>query len=487
MARKDPGPDTCSAAYEVMAPKWDMITHLLGGTSTMRDAGRTYLPQHTHEDDGDYDVRLAVNTLTNYVELTLDSLVGKPFSERIKRKDDIPEKVAALLDDIDLQGNDIDAFCRRWFRDSIAKSFSHVLIDFPKVQTDEQRTYADDLAENNRPYWCHIAPEQVIFAAADVINGIEVLTHVRIREQIVERQGWEEVTVDQIRVLEPGTWAIYRAMEDKRTKKIIWKQVDAGTTSLNFIPMVTFYSNHQGLMLGKPPLEDLAYLNVRHWQSTSDQINVLTVARFPMLAVAGATDTQGDVMAIGPKQLLGTRDANGKFYYVEHTGKAISAGKDDLEKLEQYMASYGAEFLRKKPGGSETATARALDSAEATSPLQDMTYRFMDAINMALWMTAQWLDEDEGGSVELTTDFGPDEISDVDMRTLNEARRNRDLGREQYLQELQRRGVLPEDFDYEENVNQLKNEPQIESPFATGNNTDGSAKSNVDNRTQTET
>lgn len=475
-------PSTTSAAYDYMAPKWNMINCVLGGTASMRAAGQTYLPQHPHESPENYKNRLNCATLLNMTEITLESQVGKPFSEEVKKIKMSPD-MEKFCEDVDLQGNNHHSFLRQWFRAGIAKCFCHVLIDRPKLSTPVTgvRTVADDLKENNRPYWTIIAPEDVIFIEYAKMGEGLVPVHIRIKEEIVQRVGYTEECIRRIRILTPGAWEV---MEERKQKngKVIWVQVDFGTTSLDYIPFVTFYANGAE-MIGKPPLEDLAYLNVRHWQSTADQTNILTVARFPMLAVSGAHDTPGkDVMVIGPRQLLATRAENGKYYYVEHSGKAITSGAEDLEKLEQDMAAYGAEFLRKRPGGS-TATARALDSAEATSPLQDMTLRFEDAANTVLWMTADWmkLESDKDASFVMLTDFGPEEVKDVDLRTLSEARRNRDISRKGFLEELKRRGSLASTFDIKKDLTELKSEPTIESPFATGFNTDGSAGSNVDN------
>lgn len=475
--KRDPNdPSTVSEAWEHMAPKWAMIEHLLGGTEAMRAAGSMYLPQHAEESDQDYRERLETATLFNMTELTLNSLVGRPFSDPVKLKDDVPESIRKLEKDIDLQGNSISTFAREWFREGVAKALSHVLIEHPRTKMLDadgkpiKRTRRDDLRDNNRPYWVHIKPENVIFMQTEVVGGVERLTHVRIYECFYERVGFAQQEVKQIRVLEPGTFTVYRAVEDKRRKKKVrWDIVDGGETGLDFVPMVTFYAERKGVGEGKPPMEDLAYLNVRHWQSTADQNNILTVIRFPMLAVAGATDQTGDIMKIGPRQLLGTRQENGRFYYVEHSGKAVEAGERDLAALEEQMASYGAEFLKKRPG-NPSATARALDSAEATSPLQDMTNRFIGAMNAALDVTAAWLGEKDGGTVDIPTDFGPDEISDVDMRTLSEARRNRDLSRKAYLLELKRRGALSDDFNPEADLKLLTSETVVESPFATGQN-----------------
>lgn len=474
-------PSTTSDAYDIMAPKWRMIDALLGGTATMRAMGETYLPKHPHETPENYKNRLAATTLLNMTELTLESLVGKPFSDPLKLKGE-PAAIATFQEDVDMQGTNLHVFARGWMREGIAKGFSHVLIDMPKTHVPEgvQRTLADDQAENMRPYWSRICPENVLFISYSDVSGQMQPNHVRLFEPIVVRYGFTEVQKIQIRVLEPGTWMVYQQRIDAN-KKVFWDLIDSGVTGLNYIPFVTFYANEEGPMLAKPPLEDLAHLNIRHWQSTSDQMNILTVARFPMLAVSGAHDIgQGNNMTIGPRQLLATRAENGKFYYVEHSGAAIESGAKDIEKIEQDMAAYGAEFLRKRPGGT-TATARALDSAEASSPLQDMTLRFKDSLEHLISMTADWMKEPDTTEVIIATDFGPDDVKDVDMRTLAEMRRNRDISRDQFIIELQRRGALADDFDAAKNLLELQSEITIASPFATGVNVDGATANGVDN------
>lgn len=462
MAKKDDpstDPSTQSLAYTAMAPKWQMMETLLGGTASMREAGADYLPQHEEESDSNYDERLQRCTLFNMTELTLESLVGKPFSEPLRLKDDVPKQLADIADDIDLQGNNVSTFCRNWFREAIAKALCHVLIDMPTLTAEQKkdRTVADDNAENRRPYWCLVKPEDVIFADVQMIGGKEVLKHIRIREQYIERVGYAQVVHERIRVLEPGTWELLELQEDPDNKrKPKWVRIDGGVTDIDYIPIVTFYANRSAPMQGKPPLEDLGYLNIRHWQSTADQINVLTVSRFPMLAVAGATDQSGATMAIGPRQLLGTKDPNGRFYYVEHSGKSIEAGATDLADLEQKMAAYGAQFLKKMPG-NQTATARALDTAESMSPLQDMAHRFINAVKAAMTMTMRWIDATAttGGSVEIMTDFGPSETDQAVLTALVAARKSGDLSREDFLERLKQLDILSDEFDPKVNLLRL--------------------------------
>lgn len=477
-------PSTTSMAYNLMAPVWQKITDVLGGTTSMRAAGQAHLPEHDNELGSAYSDRLAASTLFNATELTLDSWVGRPFSDPINISEEVTEPIADLLEDVDLQGNAVGVFAREWFKEGISKAFAHILVDFP-LTPDGERTLADDRAENLRPYWLLVKPENLIFASATIVEGREVLTHIRIREQITQRVGFSEVTTQRIRVLDrifPGenpfqilgmdaTLAqelIISGQEDgvffsiwtlmhKEDEEDEWVLTQAPTKAdIDEIPLVTFYANREGLMQGNSPIECLADLNIRHWQSTSDQINILTVARFPMLALSGG-DEDESIVEIGPKRMLFTPEPTGKFYYVEHTGKAIAAGRQDLMDLEEQMGEYGADFLKKRPGNL-TATARALDAAEATSPLQDATIRFNDALAQAKMLTSKWLGVEDDGVIEVSVDFGPEEAISGDLNALKEMRRSRDLNREDYLEEMKRRGVLGDSFDMELNEQRLEEE-----------------------------
>lgn len=455
MAKKDEANvATPSLAYETMRPRWYKMDTLLNGTETMRAAVEAMAPRHEHESDINYNDRIQGNVLFNMVDLTLRTWVGRPFANQIQFTEDFSTHLVPLMDDVDLNGNKLDVFARRWFRDGVAKAFSHVLVEFPRVQMGEQpRTMADDEAMNIRPYLVHVGPEQLIFALARRVDGKEVLTHLRISETVVSLDGWEEKVTEQIRVLEmdwynagtdeePDFVQKVRVDIHRQDEKEVWIVTETFWMDIDFIPLVTFYADRQGFMIGRSPLDDLADLNIRHWQSMSDQISILTVARFPMLACSGGDDEEGKLI-IGPKEWLYTPDPAARFYYVEHKGAAIKAGSEDLQELEKRMQSYGAEFTKDRPD-RESASARNLDSAEATSPLQDVTYRFNDAMNYALWIMSVWMNKVHAGKATVPTEFTSPEASE--LQALYNTWKEGGLTTEEYLKELQRRGVLSEEF-----------------------------------------
>lgn len=480
-----------------MLPMWRLMDALLGGTETMRNAGKEYLTQHTGEVDSRYRERQTQATLWNQLDITLGGWVGRPFRDPLKLNDDVPEEITKLSDDIDQLGTNIDTFARYWFKSGVAKAFCHVLIEQPQVQPREDGeplSKADVAQQGIRPYWSLIEADEVIAARSAVIDGQEVYTHVRIHERTLvpdPNDPFNEIWEERIRVydryVDSVTVTVYKRDEEKDGDSADgWPQEGRQPIELGIkeIPLVTFYADRQGFLLGRSPLQDLAELNKKHWNSQSDQDNILTIARFPILAASGVSSIDGsDALSgdpqagsdfngkkgvvIGPWNVLVSEEVGSKFYYVEHSGKAIKTGQDSLDTLEAKMAAYGSEFLKKSPD-RQTATARAMDSQESVSPLQAITLNFIDAMQTALALTAKWMNlstkedgEEEkfhGGTVNIVTDFGPEDASGVDQAALNAMRQARDISGKQMRREAKRRGILADDFDEKANKKELEEE-----------------------------
>jgi hypothetical protein len=442
MANKK-GPDETSPWYDMMLPKWQLVETLLNGTDTMRAAGTKYLPQHEGESRGAYNERLFKTTLLNLTKLTLESWVGRPFREPLK-DDELPDDQRSWFQNVDLQGNNLDIWARDVFREGLAKGMTHVLVDFPRLAnpTEGVRTLADDNAQGSRPYFVHVKPENLFYAHAEVVDGVEKLMQIRLKEHVMVEDGFEQVSITRIKVLTPGRVVTY----DQNPKTEEWFKVQEYEYDLDFIPLVTFYSDRMDFMMAQAPLMDLAHLNVAHWQSQSDQTAILTTTRFPMLAGSGV-DAEEDKIVVGPNNMLTTNDPQGRFYYVEHGGKAIEAGRKDLESLEDRMKGYGAEFLKKRPG-RETATARSLDSSESMSGLQAVTIAFQAVVNHLYILAATWTGG-EAGTVEINTQFGSDETDSRALDSLRDLRLNRDISRVGLIAELVRYNILSDEFDAE--------------------------------------
>lgn len=431
--------DSTSSAVDAMSQNWPIVKTLMGGTASIRKAGKTYLPQWPNESDEGYKARLTTATLYPAFKRTVEVLAAKPFSKALTLSDDVPARMIPWLDNVDLQGRNLQAFASDLMTDCVGYGISGVLVDYPEAQGIT--TVADERAAGVRPYFIHYPPGAVLGWRTERVNGYDRIVHLRLRECKLESDGgYGETEVEQIRVLTPGAWQLWRKNEKKE-----WFLVDEGTATLKEIPFVAFYGNRTGFMTGEPPLIELAYQNIEHYQSSSDQQTILHVSRVPILTIIGANeDTK---ITIGSSSAV-TLPHGATMSYVEHSGAAIGAGRQSLLDLEERMRQTGAELLVLQPG-QITATQVHSENEANKCALQRIVENFGDALDQCLQFMADWVGEAEGGDVELFRDFGAASLSDASAQLLLQTNQSGKISDQTLISEFKRRGILAADLDFE--------------------------------------
>ncbi len=435
-------PSKTIPAVDAMRQDWAIVAPLMGGTAAMRAAGKALLPQYPAEEDDAYRERLSLSTLLPAYAETISNNTSRVFAEPLQLGDDVPEAIAELCADVDMGGNDLNAFAVEYFRVGLSHGLCHVLIDYP--QAGELQTAADEQAAGVRPYAVLVHPERVL--GWRVEGG--KLAQVRFTESIEVADGEFGVeTVEQIRVLEPSLWRTYRKREGGG-----WAVHQEGRTSLGYIPWVTFYAGRTGMMTARPPLLELAHLNVKHWQSQSDQDNLLHVARVPLLFMFTDDEQFKLVISAGSATRM-PKDGDAK--YVEHTGAAITAGRESLQDLIEEMRMAGAKLLQKDKQQTKTAAQANEEAAQELSPLARLANQFADCIAQMLQIFADYRGLPEGGTVEMRGNFDADFVPEVSLPLLLNMASAGKLSDETLFAEMQRRGVISDEYSWQEEQERL--------------------------------
>lgn len=439
-----------SADVKALAVAWPMLQALQDGTTAMRAASTTYLPRWPAEEQAAYIARLATATLFPAYRRTVGVMAGKPFSKALALND-MPAQVETWAENIDLQGVNLHNFAAEMFRRTVGYGLAGVLVEYPRVQAAGPRTVAAVEKAGLRPYWVRVRHDQILGWKTATVNGSVQLSQLRLLESVEEDDGeWGVTSVGQVRVLFPGGWQTYRATG----KDNAWSLFEEGRTTLTRIPFVPFYGLREAMMIGLPPLIDLAHLNVKHWQSQSDQDTILHVARVPILAMIGAEDSTA--LSVGASSAV-KMPQGADLKFVEHSGAAIGAGEISLVALQEQMIQTGAELLVKKPG-DRSATESANDAEANKSDLQRMAEGFEDSLDMALEFTAEYGHLDSAGTVSLFSDYGAATLSDASATLVKDLALGGMLSKVTALRELQRRGVLAADVDPEDEIERAEAE-----------------------------
>lgn len=426
-----------------MAERWAIASSLLGGTAAMRAAGESLLPKWPNEGREAYAARLKTATLFPAFARTVGVMAGKPFSKALTFGEDVPPKLLELCNNVDLQGRNLHSFASDCLSEAIGYGFGGILVDYPTTN-GQVRTLADEKAINARPYMVHVQHGRILGWKTAQRNGATMLTQLRLSESAEVDDGeFGTKSVPRVRVLEPGKWSLYEDAAGLGE----YVKIDEGVTTLKEIPFVPFYGDREGFMCGKSPLEELAYLNVKHWQSQSDQDTITHVARVPILAAIGVDDTAGFQLTVGASAAV-KLPLGAELKFVEHSGAAIEAGADSLVALEEQMIQTGAELLVKKPG-DRSATESANDAEANKCELQRIAEQFEDALDQALQFMADWIGEPTGGHVALFKDFAAATLDVASAQLILSLQQGGLITKQTAIREQQRRGMLEASIDPE--------------------------------------
>jgi hypothetical protein len=389
----------------------------------MRSAGLRWLPKEHSEAWEAWRVRLNRSVLFNGLARTVAALSGRPFSQDVTLKGAHPQ-IQQFCQNIDGRGCSITTFAGHLLRLMLRDGLVYLLVDAKP--------------DGGMPYCVMIEASQMIGIRRNPTH--QGFSQIRIREQVMQQKGsftdeWE----DQIRVIEPGKWMLFKANGNRRSE---WACHDQGHMDIDQIPIVECAVNPDHMMLASPPLLDLAWLNMAHWQSSSDQRHILHIARVPILFARGmeASESQID---IGPNRLIIAEDSTADIKFVEHSGAAIAAGRQDLLDLEEKMAVMGLDLIARRPG-QPTATARAIDRAQSNAFLHMLIDDVRDHLNGMLRYAALWfgLPEEAAGEVVLPKHFPIDAKTSDDAEQLLSDRKGGRISPEEFLASIEKKGVL---------------------------------------------
>lgn len=427
------------------------------GIEEMRAAGERYLPRNTRETPNDYKVRLALTDFFPALQHAVFAYIGKPLGSPIVVTG-APSVVEAGLSNIDLAGNDLDSWARCSLTCGLVDGMTFAVADYPVVMAGS--TLAQERAIGARPYLVHVPLGNVIEARFAMVNGAKKLVHFRYKECHVAPAGrWGSAEVQRIRVLEPGLVEVWEETKDAAGKVVYVLLPElSGPVSIPEVPVAKF----SAMAEDEPPLSELAWLNVRHWQSKSEQNNILHVVRVAILAAdEDNREDKGAAVEIGVKGLL---IGFPNIKYVEHTGSGIGAGREDILDTEDRMRRVAGQALDAKV---KTATEAGQDSKDNESQLRAWASNYKSFLDECLRLMALWVGEKDGGTAQLDMEWDEAAVGADVIAALTNARTAGLISAETYLWNMQRADILPPDVTIEEEVARLEMEAPAPMPLAT--------------------
>ena len=452
--------NTTHPDYDATAQFRTEYNDVIAGTAALRAKGKAYLPQFPAETDESWKHRVATATLQNIAAKTLETYCGLVFQKPTTLGENVPASFEDLAENIDNKGNHLNVFARDLFEDSF-EGWSCILVDAP---TQRANDLGQQKAMGLRPYWIEYCANDCINWDYQInpVSRRRELSLIVFRETITRKSGTftrETVTQYRVYMLEKGRviWQLWEEVKDARTNKIEHILVGDGTIDKQTsIPVAVV-----GELGNAPPMMDLVYKNIEHYQTYSDYKSIIHKTCSPLFYTV---NLDGEPTALASDTWFKCNEG-GSIGFAEVAGSSIDRVEASLDNIKKEMAQLGLSMLAgQNVQGDVTATETMLDSIQDTSALQVRAEQLKDAIEQAMMFTAQYNGESDGGSIELGANWTQIALTAQDMQTMNTLVSDGNLSLESFLYYMESAGKLPPDVDAEEELERIKGEEATLTP-----------------------
>lgn len=442
---------------------WKRLQKVYAGEDEIKAAGEEYLPQLSGQSTDEYNAYKARGVFFNAHARTVQGLTGAALRK--------PPKVStkkAILEtfqtDMTLSGMTFEELARKCTEEVLNMGYFGVMVDMP-------------VSNGTRPYCALYEALDILSARTQRIDGEEKLTYLVVHELVdipdtADRFNTKEIEQCREMTLEEDGFLIVRLWRKGDSGE--WGQVEIEDgldeahpavrgSRLDFIPFVFFGAMENSAMPGKPPLLDLANLNIKHWQLSVDYYHGLHFCALPTPWAAGFE--KDATLYIGCTKAWISEAPEARCGYLEFSGQGLAAIEKAIEKLEHKMAVMGARMLEEQKRASEAAETLKLRSSGDTATLSNIASNVGKGLERVLEIMLKWSGVVVEVEVEMNRDFVSQRLDSKDVTALLQAWNSSAISLDTFLHNLAMGEILPEDrtIDDEKDLIEAEGKDEFEN------------------------
>lgn len=331
---------------------------------------------------------------------TLEGLTGMAFARDPTIT--VPSGMQDFVDDCTQDGVPLQQFADSCYEQLLTVSRVGIMCDYPPPDPNIRNRRDEELA-NRRPFLRRYDAESILNWETTKVNGVYVLSQVRLweieyrdvaeferehrqiirvldlttidgrtayRQRVFAHKDWIKVDGSVAETVAPAATpargrAAKRVPAEPELDVQNWSQ-DGGDIvpkidgkPLNFIPFWIVNPSDQTPGVRRPLLAGLANANVNHFNTTAQLENVMFWCGNPQPYATGVEGTNMPTLEVGTSNLWTFPDAQTKVDFLTADADSIGALEKRLDRIEQQMALLGARMLSPDKRAAEAAeTAR---------------------------------------------------------------------------------------------------------------------------------
>lgn len=436
-----------SAAYKRMQAKRALTETLWAGTEAMRDAAREGKYLWPAEGEGKM-VRIGAATdargnttpgtgMVSRFELRIRESILEPlWKEGVQGAASMPfrrpwtfegwhELVTGsyqdgklvkpgLLQNADMTGRTGLQMLHQSLELAEAHGMDLILVDLPGP---------DAPSSTRGPYWSHVFASDLLDTVVDYKSGYPRLEIARLKRRHTMRDeslAWrpEEEEVEIVKVFYAGALDAPAGSDEAKAHCEVYDQEGILRDTLTIappsgdfreIPLVPIYGGKVAPFEAYPPYYDQAELMAAYWRKRSKYDSKVKAAATTVVGQTGVdydAERPGGGAGVEDDAILWVADPAGKNEFLETTGTALEALREDLEILKKSTREGTMQATLSRPQGDVTAFEIGVGLVRANSRIEADTMFLEGSTRQLLEYTSLMWGLSGGGSVSIPHDFG---------------------------------------------------------------------------------
>lgn len=466
--------------YTTMAPVWKLMRDTVAGQRAVHRAAETHLPRLHKEPDDKYAARLARAGFFNATGRTVQGLKGMLFRKAPHVK--VSPVATPMLEDVTKRGVSFVTFAQQVADEALVLGRTGVLVDYPRGST-ARMTIAQVEALNLRPHAALYKAEAILDWDETWINNKTVLSRVTLAESAAvpgpdeftrkSEPRWRVLDLAPAPVAAEGAAApmAYRVREfrkDATGKDELLPGSpyfpEMNGAYMTEIPFQFFGVDDTTPSVSKPPLEDLANVNISHYHTTADLEHGAHKTALPQPWIAGLNakiDENGN--PVDATFYMGGGDAwsfpspDTEVGMLEFTGAGLVALENRLAAKEAHMAVLGARMLESQKRAVESAETAGIHRGGEQSALASQA----DTLSEGFVRLLGWFDTWAGGAgaVEcaVNKEFFPLDATPEQITAWVAAWQQGALSKDALFEKFQKGGVVSDARKFEDEEAKIEN------------------------------
>lgn len=429
-------------------PDYQKIRDCFNGERAIKAQNVNYLPKLKAQSEEDYLNYLLRALFFPVTGKTVTTMVGLATVKPPKIVSD--DSMASYFQDSE-SGKQFTEFYVTTFQEVVLMGRYGVLIDAPAQSAGQ-------------PILCPYIAENIVNWDVDDYG---VVTMLLLRESVHEREPGQFKTENIIRYRHcyldaAGIYTVEVLDEDLKVTTPPVQPSFSGQT-INFIPWVTFGSSGSHMGVDKPPMLDIATINISHYLTSADLEWGRHIVGLPTPVISGVD--AGTKLSIGGTAAWVLPVVEAKAYYLEFQGLGLKSLEVAMTDKISLMSSMSARLVDNSTRGSEAAeTVRLRYMSESASLIHIigsietgcmLMYNMLAKLLRAGPVTIQFSKEILGVGVTFR-----------DLKILFEAYLTGSISKETLVYNLRRLDAIDPNRTDEEEMSAIK-EPPTQAPAPT--------------------